>query len=248
MDLDLVGSVAAETKTTNKQNITLQRPDRPEVDLETLYHANSLSDHRRLFYEAMKRGIDICGALVGLTLTLPVMLIAAIGVKLSDGGPILFCQTRVGRGGRLFDIYKFRSMVVNAEDLKFNLLDQNEHPDDRTFKIMNDPRITKIGHILRRLSIDEFPQFWNVLRGDMSLVGPRPSLPSEVVLYQPADFERLSVKPGITCIWQVSGRSKLAFDEQLKLDIKYIRTRTLWLDIKIILKTLPVVMIGEGAA
>ncbi|MFC1757288.1 sugar transferase [Planctomycetota bacterium] len=243
----MIGSVTAETKAT-KQNITLHRPDRPEVDIETLFHANSLSNNHRLVYEAVKRGVDICGALVGLALSFPVMLIAAICIKFSDGGPIFFRQTRVGRGGRLFDIYKFRSMVVNAEDLKVKLLDQNEHPDDRTFKIMNDPRITKIGHVLRRLSIDEFPQFWNVLRGEMSLVGPRPSLPSEVVLYQPADFERLGVKPGITCIWQVSGRSRLAFDQQLKLDIKYIRTRTIWVDVMIILKTVPVVVVGEGAA
>ena len=247
MNLDLVSSVAAETKTT-KQNITLQKTDRLEVDLETLYQANSISDRGRLVFEAAKRGIDIVGSIVGLTISLPVILIAAIGVKLTDGGPILFCQSRVGRGGRVFNIYKFRSMVVDAEDLKFDLMDHNEHSDDRTFKIMNDPRITRIGHILRRLSIDEFPQFWNVLRGDMSLVGPRPSLPSEVVLYQPSNFERLSVKPGITCIWQVSGRSKLAFEEQLKLDIKYIRSRCLLLDLWIMLKTLPVVILGEGAA
>ena len=248
MDLDLVSSVAAETK-TNRQNITLQRPESTEVDFETLFQANySTGGRRRIVYEAVKRGMDIIGALVGLTVSMPVMLIAAIGIKLSDGGPILFCQSRVGRDGRLFGIYKFRSMVVNAEELKFDLMDHNEHSDDRTFKILNDPRITRIGHLLRRLSIDEFPQFWNVLRGDMSLVGPRPSVPSEVALYQPSDFERLSVKPGITCIWQVSGRSKLAFDKQLILDIKYIRTRNLWLDIRILLKTLPVVILGVGAA
>lgn len=247
MEFDLVSSVAAEAKTT-KQNITLHRADCPEVDLETLFHTNSSGAPKKFSYEATKRCIDICGAIVGLTLAMPVMLIAGLIIKISDGGPILFRQTRVGRGGRLFGIYKFRSMVVNADEMKVDLMQKNEHGDNRTFKILNDPRITKIGRIIRRLSVDELPQFWNVLRGDMSLVGPRPSLPAEVVLYQPEDFERLSVKPGITCIWQVSGRSNLAFEEQLKLDIRYIRTRNMLQDFWILLKTLPVVVRGDGAA
>ncbi|MCA9215840.1 MAG: sugar transferase, partial [Planctomycetales bacterium] len=177
-----------------------------------------------------------------------IIIIASLLIKLTDGGPILFCQTRIGRSGRPFSLYKFRSMVTNAEELKHELKGLNEHPYDRTFKILNDPRITKVGRVLRRLSVDEFPQFWNVLRGDMSLVGPRPSVPSEVALYQPDDFERLAVKPGLTCIWQISGRSNLAFEQQLELDLQYIHRRNLLLDLWILLKTVPVVILGDGAA
>jgi lipopolysaccharide/colanic/teichoic acid biosynthesis glycosyltransferase len=188
------------------------------------------------------------GAIVGLLVFSPVMLVAAILIKASDGGPILFRQNRVGRNGRMFAIVKFRSMLVNADAMKEELLEQNQHNDNRTFKILNDPRITAVGRVLRRLSVDELPQFWNVLRGEMSLVGPRPALPSEVALYEKRDFARLRVKPGITCIWQVSGRSNLDFQEQLKLDLEYIERQSILLDLKLLFWTLPVVVRGDGAA
>ena len=139
-------------------------------------------------------------------------------------------------------------MIVNAEAMRTTLIHQNEHSDQRTFKIMNDPRVTPPGRILRRFSVDELPQLINVLRGEMSIVGPRPPLPSEVALYSAYDFQRLAVKPGLTCIWQVSGRSRLAFPNQVKLDIEYIRRRSLKTDLAIILKTFPAVLNGDGAA
>ena len=202
----------------------------------------------RAAYRVVKRVIDLTGAIVGLVLSLPLMAVCAVLVKLHDGGPILYRQTRVGERGREFRIWKFRTMVPNADTMKVNLLDQNRHEDNRTFKILSDPRITPVGRLLRRLSLDELPQFWNVLWGEMSLVGPRPPVPSEVALYQRRDLTRLAVKPGITCIWQVSGRSNLDFSRQVELDIEYIERRSVWLDLKLLALTLPAVFRGDGAA
>jgi lipopolysaccharide/colanic/teichoic acid biosynthesis glycosyltransferase len=199
-------------------------------------------------YQIAKRGLDIVGAIVGMVLSAPLMAVCAVFIKLHDGGQILFAQTRVGRGGRLFRVYKFRSMVPNADALKVVLMDQNRHSDNRTFKILNDPRITPIGRVMRRLSLDELPQFWNVLRGDMSLVGPRPPLPAEVELYQTRDLMRLAVKPGITCLWQVSGRSNLDFACQVELDLRYVQQRGVWTDLKLLVRTFPAVFRGDGAA
>lgn len=199
-------------------------------------------------YVVCKRAVDIFISVTAILLLSPVVLLAALAVKFYDGGPILFSQVRVGKKGKEFRCFKFRSMIVNAEALRSTLLDQNEHADQRTFKIMNDPRITPPGRMLRRFSVDELPQLINVLRGEMSIVGPRPPLPSEVALYSAYDFQRLAVKPGLTCIWQVSGRSRLAFPNQVKLDIEYIRRRSLMTDLAIILKTFPAVLNGDGAA
>jgi lipopolysaccharide/colanic/teichoic acid biosynthesis glycosyltransferase len=204
--------------------------------------------HDGLVYAIVKRTIDVLGALCGLILASPLMLLCAILIKLEDGGPILFRQERVGRGGKRFRIVKFRSMVVNAEEMKSELKDLNEHDDERTFKILHDPRITPVGRFMRRMSLDEMPQVWNVLCGEMTLVGPRPALPSEVALYEPAHMTRLAVKPGMTCIWQVSGRSKLGFLKQMELDLEYIERRGIWLDLYLIFRTLPAVLFGEGAA
>jgi lipopolysaccharide/colanic/teichoic acid biosynthesis glycosyltransferase len=168
-----------------------------------------------------------------------------------DGHSILFWQTRVGKNGHPFAFPKFRSMVANAEELKLTLLDHNHHNQDDqlsvTFKMKQDPRITWIGRIIRKLSIDELPQLWCVLKGDMSLVGPRPPLPTEVTRYSIKDFRRLDVTPGLTCIWQVSGRGDIPFDEQVELDIQYIENQSLWLDTKLLLQTLPAVVTGRGA-
>lgn len=194
-----------------------------------------------------KRCMDIVGAAAGLLIFGPlVMLPAAIAIKLTSPGPILFRQRRSGLHGRQFTMYKFRSMVSNAEMLRAELAAFNE-ASGPVFKIQNDPRITPVGRFLRKTSLDEFPQLWNVLMGDMSLVGPRPPIPSEVEQYDPWHRRRLSMKPGLTCLWQISGRSHVGFDQWMKLDLDYIDHWSLWLDLKILLRTIPVVLKGLGA-
>jgi lipopolysaccharide/colanic/teichoic acid biosynthesis glycosyltransferase len=174
------------------------------------------------------------------------MALAALLIKWDSPGPVLFPQVRVGRDGRLFTLYKFRSMVVGADETKDQLRDLNEATGP-LFKIRADPRLTRVGRWLRRLSIDELPQLWNVLKGDMSLVGPRPPVPAEVKQYQPWHRKRLQVDPGVTGLSQVSGRSELTFDEMVMLDLFYAENWSLWLDFKIILRTIPTVILGAGA-
>jgi lipopolysaccharide/colanic/teichoic acid biosynthesis glycosyltransferase len=197
--------------------------------------------------KSVKRLIDIIAALLLIILLLPLFVVVSLCIKATDRGPILFKQTRVGRWGKEFDFPKFRSMLVNAEELKKRLLAESHHQDSLTFKMKKDPRITWIGRIIRKLSIDELPQLWCVLKGDMSLVGPRPPLPQEVTGYSLADRRRLDVTPGLTCIWQVSGRGDIPFDEQVKLDVEYIESQSLWVDVKLLLKTIPAVLLGRGA-
>ncbi len=195
----------------------------------------------------VKRGIDITASLILLVLLSPLFALIALLVKLEDGGPVFFAQTRVGLDGREFKMYKVRSMCVNAEARLADLLDANEHKEGVTFKLRDDPRITRIGRLLRKLSMDELPQFYNVLKGEMSLVGPRPPVPREVAVYSLSDRRRLSVKPGITCIWQICGRSEIDFSGQVKLDVKYIENQNLALDVWILLRTLPAVISAKGA-
>lgn len=196
----------------------------------------------------LKRLLDIAGALCGLILLSPLFLVVAVCIKLTDHGPVLFFQTRVGKWGEEFPFPKFRSMVTNAEALKKELLSQNDHEQESvTFKMKKDPRITWIGRIIRKLSIDELPQLWCVLTGKMSLVGPRPPTVDEVAQYTLHDRRRLDVIPGLTCIWQVSGRGDIAFAEQVELDIRYIESSSLREDILILLKTIPAVLLGRGA-
>jgi len=195
----------------------------------------------------IKRLIDIILSVLLLIVLAPLFLIIAILIKCADKGSILFWQTRVGLWGREFPLPKFRSMVVNAEELKEPLLTQSHHSDCITFKMKRDPRVTGIGRITRKLSLDELPQLWCVLTGEMSLVGPRPPLPAEVVQYTNADKRRLSVTPGLTCIWQVSGRGDVPFNEQIVLDVQYIESQSLWLDIVLLLRTIPAVLSGTGA-
>ena len=194
-----------------------------------------------------KRLLDLVGVTLLLVLSLPLFLLAAVLIKLEDGGPVIFSQVRVGRFGREFKMYKFRSMVQDAEARLENLLGKNQHREGITFKIKDDPRLTRVGKWLRKFSFDELPQFFNVLRGEMSLVGPRPPLPREVAQYSLADRRRLAAKPGITCFWQISGRSEIDFSGQVKLDVQYLETRSLAVDIKIIAKTVPAVLAGKGA-
>lgn len=197
-------------------------------------------------YEICKRIIDIIGAGLGLILLSPIIAIVACAVKFTSKGPVFFSQKRVGKNGELFEMYKFRSMVVNAEELKENLEEQNEMSGPM-FKIKDDPRITKVGKFIRKTSIDELPQLWNVLKGDMSLVGPRPSLPKEVEQFDNWMFKRLSVRPGLTCYWQVSGRNNIDFEDWMKLDVKYVDERNIWIDIKLIFKTV-FVLFGDKNA
>ena len=195
---------------------------------------------------ALKRVIDIIGSLVGLIICGLVSIFLAPLIK-RDGGPAIFVQDRVGRNGRVFKFYKFRSMRVDAEEIKKDLMSQNQMQGGM-FKIENDPRITKIGHFIRKTSLDELPQFWNVLKGDMSLVGTRPPTLDEYMKYTPEQKRRLSFKPGITGLWQISGRSNITnFDDVVKLDITYLDGWTIWKDIEILLKTIKVVFTKNGA-
>jgi exopolysaccharide biosynthesis polyprenyl glycosylphosphotransferase len=194
----------------------------------------------------LKRAMDIVIGGLGALVISPLLAVIAISIRLDSPGPALFRQVRVGRGGRSFTIYKFRSMVENAEDVR-RYLDAMNEADGPIFKMKDDPRCTRVGRILRRLSLDELPQLYNVLRGEMSLVGPRPALPSEVAQYQDWHKKRLDVSPGMTGLWQVSGRNKLSFDEMVLLDVYYAENWSPTSDLRIILKTVPLVLIGEGA-
>ena len=191
--------------------------------------------------------LDAAISLAVLILLCPLMALVALLIKLTSPGPVLFVQNRVGMNQRQFKLYKFRSMVADAEDRKFALEHLNER-DGPAFKIENDPRITRIGRFLRKTSIDELPQLFNVLSGEMSLVGPRPPLPDEVRKYEWLFRKRLSVKPGITCIWQISGRNSVSFDRWMQMDHEYIENWSLWLDLKILFKTIPAVLTSRGAS
>jgi lipopolysaccharide/colanic/teichoic acid biosynthesis glycosyltransferase len=195
----------------------------------------------------LRRSFDVVATSAALICLSPLLLLTAFAIRIESSGPILFRQTRVGKRGRLFTMYKFRSMRVTAEAEKSALTNRNESEDGVLFKMKADPRITRVGRLLRRLSIDELPQLLNILRGDMSIVGPRPPLPLEVEQYTAEDRKRLHAKPGLTCLWQISGRSDLSFAQQVRLDIRYLANRSLGYDLKIILKTIPAVLGGKGA-
>lgn len=209
--------------------------------------AESLEFHLNTgkFYLFTKRALDIVISLVALVLLSPLFLLTTFAVMV-DGGPPFFIQERIGKDGNPFQLYKFRSMCVDAEQQLKNLQNHNE-ADGPVFKMADDPRITRVGKFIRRFSIDEMPQLFNVLFGQMSIVGPRPPLPKEVAEYNEYHMIRLLVKPGITCYWQCSGRSKIGFDEWINLDIEYIEDQSLWTDIKILFKTIPAVLKGDGA-
>lgn len=195
-----------------------------------------------------KRSLDLLVVVPALLLLAPLFALVACAIRWHDGGPVLFWQQRVGCDGTEFAFPKFRSMRVDAEAVRAQLASANQHgADGVTFKMKGDPRITPVGRLIRRTSIDELPQLWCVLRGTMSLVGPRPPLVSEVVRYTLDDRQRLAVTPGLTCIWQVNGRSEVPFPEQVQMDLEYIRRPSLWADIKLLGKTLPAVIRGRGA-
>jgi len=197
--------------------------------------------------EAIKRGFDIAISLILLMVFAPLLALIALLVQVEDGGPVFFAQIRVGKYGREYKMYKIRSMCLDAEQKLKELLDKNHHKEGITFKIKDDPRITRVGKWLRKFSFDELPQLYNVLIGDMSLVGPRPPVPREVAKYTPADRRRLAIKPGITCFWQISGRSEIDFSGQVQLDVNYIERQSFWTDFKILARTVPAVLSGKGA-
>lgn len=198
-------------------------------------------------YESAKRVFDLVLALAILAILSPLILLIAVLIKFTDFGSVLFVQTRIGENGIPFSCLKFRSMCVNADRMKAELAKASHHADSRSFKIVRDPRITWIGRWLRRSSLDELPQLWNVVRGEMSLVGPRPSCPQEVALYEARDWKRLEVKPGLTCIWQVRGRGDIPFEGQVLMDSEYVDNRSLWLDTKLLFLTVPAVLTARGA-
>jgi lipopolysaccharide/colanic/teichoic acid biosynthesis glycosyltransferase len=196
----------------------------------------------------LKRALDLAVVVPALVLLAPLFAAVALAIKLHDRGPVLFWQRRVGRDGREFPFPKFRSMCVDAEALRAKIEAANQHgADGVTFKMKRDPRITPVGRVMRRTSIDELPQLWCVLKGDMSLVGPRPPIPGEVARYSVDDRARLSVTPGLTCIWQVSGRSEIPFPQQVEMDVRYIQEQSLATDVKLLVATVPAVIRGKGA-
>jgi exopolysaccharide biosynthesis polyprenyl glycosylphosphotransferase len=223
------------------------------IDRTAFSHALSLHFKRGIWYVIvrgaylLKRLLDIFASAVLLVLLSPLFLGVALAIHNDSPGPVFFQQTRVGRWGKLFSMWKFRSMYIDAEARKQELQKLNEMDGGVLFKMKDDPRITKIGRLIRKASIDELPQLWNVFKGNMSLVGPRPALPSEVNQYSLVERRRLDVTPGITCIWQVSGRSDIPFDKQVGLDVEYIESQSFWLDIKLLLLTIPAVVLGRGA-
>lgn len=212
---------------------------------EKIMHTN-----RRLvssvIFKIGKRAFDVLGSLMGLIVLAPVFLIIALAIKIEDGGYAFYKQDRNGLNGKVFEMYKFRSMCMNAEQMHQSLLEKNEL-DGPAFKLKNDPRVTKVGHFIRRTSLDELPQLVNILKGEMSFVGPRPLPTYETEQCNDYQKQRMMIKPGLTCYWQCSGRNNLSFDEWIELDLKYIREASLWTDFKIMCKTVASVISGDGA-
>ena len=238
MGLPVAVNIAALEFVTNSEKAIQRFGNSSVVNFSTTFYRSS--------DVALKRMIDIIGSLFGLVICGIVSIFLVPLIK-KDGGPAIFAQDRVGRNGRIFKFYKFRSMRVDAEEIKKDLMSQNQMQGGM-FKIENDPRVTKIGYFIRKTSLDELPQFWNVLKGDMSLVGTRPPTLDEYMTYTPEQKRRLSFKPGITGLWQISGRSNIKnFDEVVKLDVTYLDGWTIWKDIEILLKTIKVVVMKDGA-
>jgi lipopolysaccharide/colanic/teichoic acid biosynthesis glycosyltransferase len=226
----------------NKMLSLNHRKSRTKVQLKVIAWEGTV-----LFAKIMKVVIDYTLTPFAIILAMPIFIFTTLAIYIDDPGPIIFKAKRVGKDGKQFYFFKFRSMRVNADQMKDALLAQNESKDGVIFKMKRDPRITRVGRLIRRTSIDELPQLFNVIRGDMSLVGPRPPLPREVALYTLEERKRLHVKPGITGRWQISGRSDIPFQQQVQYDLEYINSKGIWKDIKILLQTIPAVIGGKGA-
>ncbi|MDP4178306.1 MAG: exopolysaccharide biosynthesis polyprenyl glycosylphosphotransferase [Bacillota bacterium] len=216
------------------------------INIEREFISSNVTHKKSYAYLFIKRGMDITCSLIAIIILSPLLLITAICIKLDSKGSVIFSQSRVGKNGKLFKMYKFRSMVSDAEDLLCKLKSKNEMSGPM-FKMKCDPRITKVGKFIRKTSVDELPQLFNILKGDMSIVGPRPNLPNEVEKFTSVQRQKLLVKPGLTCYWQVMGRSNIDFEDWMKLDLKYIRERNTWVDVKLILKTVKVLFGDDGA-
>ena len=222
--------------------------DSDAAEADTLPSDRPVRPLEMLFVQKLplsKRAIDVAGATAGLLVALPVMVLAALAIKLTSPGPVFFAQRRDGLGGQDFWIYKLRTMVVNADAIKAALRHQSEQ-DGPAFKLKNDPRVTRVGRLLRRTCIDELPQLWNVLRGDMSIVGPRPMCSKEARHCAPWERRRLEVTPGLTCIWQVHGGTKVTFSEWMRMDLRYVKSRTLLKDLRLMILTVPSVIRRDG--
>lgn len=217
-----------------------------DVNMDTHFIHIYKKYKKSIIYEILKRSLDIVVSLIALIILSPIFLVIAILIKLDSRGSIIFSQFRVGKNGRIFKMYKFRSMVENAEDILRELKNKNEMSGPM-FKIKHDPRVTKIGRFIRKTSLDELPQLINVLKGDMSLVGPRPNLPIEVKEFEKWMLDKLVIRPGLTCFWQIMGRNTIGFVEWMKLDVKYVQERNLFLDIILIIKTFKV-LFGDKTA
>lgn len=224
--------------------MTTQAPARPSTGID--FAPGFAAAYTTVPIPAWKRAIDIAVAASGLVLLAPLFVLVALAIMLDSPGPPLFRQVRVGQGGRAFTFWKFRSMRPGADTMLAELREHNE-ANGNIFKMRRDPRVTRVGRWLRKTSLDELPQLWNVLRGDMSLVGPRPPVVAEVLEYQPHQLQRLAAVPGITGLWQVTARDRHDFDDMVRLDIEYAEQMSLWLDIRILCKTIPVVLTGKGA-
>ncbi|WP_343347363.1 sugar transferase [Terrisporobacter petrolearius] len=219
-----------------------------DVNVNKTRNYEIVEPRKGITYLFFKRTIDILGSGIGLIILSPIFILVALAIKIEDPkGKVFFVQERCGKNNELFKMYKFRSMISNAEELLEELICENEM-DGPVFKIKEDPRITRIGRFIRKTSIDELPQLFNILMGDMSIVGPRPAIPHEVAEYNEYQKQRLLVKPGLTCIWQVSGRNSIGFDEWIDMDLEYIEKRNLWMDIKLIFKTVGVLFGDDNAS
>lgn len=214
-----------------------------ELEVVNMQLINIANQNR---YEKIKRFFDICLSAAALVVLSPLLLVIAILIYLEDKGPVIYSQTRIGKDGRAFKLYKFRSMCVDADEKLKDLQKLNER-DGPVFKIRDDPRVTKIGKFIRKTCIDELPQLVNIIKGDMSIVGPRPPLPNEVEQYNSYQKQRLLVVPGLTCYWQIQKGEETTFDEWVELDLKYIKERSILLDFRLILLTFKVILSGKGA-
>jgi lipopolysaccharide/colanic/teichoic acid biosynthesis glycosyltransferase len=239
------GESMENINTDNTEEVTFNNFS-TELDINKVKSINN-KYKKSFFYFFIKRCIDLLGATLGLIIVSPLLLIISVAIKLDSRGNVIFKQERVGLNGTKFNMYKFRSMVVNAEELKKRLEDKNEMSGPM-FKMKDDPRITKVGKFIRKTSIDELPQLINIIKGEMSIVGPRPNLPCEVIEFTDKQKEKLIVKPGLTCYWQVMGRNSIDFDEWMELDLKYVKKRNIMLDFILIIRTFKVFLGDDNAS
>lgn len=246
MDMDMDTVITADNRRCRFKTFSGRNNSMKEQEKYCIVNGVKYYVDEKKAYSVVKRVFDVAASLTALILFFWVFAIIALVIKLNDGGPVFYVSKRVGRFGKEFDFYKFRSMHVNAEEMLGDLLSQNE-TSGQLFKMKNDPRITRVGMFLRKTSLDELPQLFNILKGDMSFVGPRPPLVREVENYTEYSMQRLSVIGGLTCYWQISGRSEIDFNGMVKLDMQYISERSVLTDLKILFKTIPAVIKGDGA-